>query len=65
MPQLKALWRAQTNMPQLKALWRAQTDTILDPAITASFARYGDGLTLGTPQAQGVYGVSRTGTTGS
>ena len=39
MPQLKALWRAQTNMPQLKALWRAQTDTILDPAITASFAR--------------------------
>ena len=29
MPQLKALWRAQTNMPQLKALWRAQMDTSL------------------------------------
>ena len=55
----------RANMPQLEALWRAQTGTILDPAFTASLTRYSEGLTLETPQAQCVYGVSRTGTTGS
>ena len=37
----------------------------MDPAFTAFLARYREGLTLGSPQAQSVHGVSRTGTTGS
>ena len=37
----------------------------MDPAFAAFLTRYREGLPLGSPQARSVFGVSRTGTTGS
>ena len=73
LPEFKAMWRAQTRERLLSNERNnndcpkkyIETEANVDPAFTATLARYSEGLNLGSPQAQSVHGVSRTGTTGS